>query len=228
MRETLARVGIIATRTRGMLPTEFQVPKRKVQVMQNRTPGAIGCYASQYNVMCETLRQGKHAFVMEDDLVFCEDFHKRMEYMTCFFETHTWDVLWLGGTFHVNPPYWHTQDLRRDAECTDDPRVMRTYGAFSTHAYIVNKNSLQRILILLDDWMERSMGIDWSFIQFQPSIYAYAFVPGCVIQYDNQSDIGRGMTRFSGFAKLGPYWFQPKMEDFDPEKFDWHEAHRRI
>jgi hypothetical protein len=43
-------------------------------------------------------------------------------------------------------------------------------------------------------------------------------------QYDNQSDIGNGVTYFSEFQKLGQYWFADKMEDFDALNFDWKEA----
>jgi hypothetical protein len=32
------------------------------------------------------------------------------------------------------------------------------------------------------------------------------------------------MTHFSGFKKLGPYWWQVRMRDFDPTAFNWHEA----
>ncbi len=71
------------------------------------------------------------------------------------------------------------------------------------------------------------MGIDWAFIQLQPQLYAYAFVPGSVIQYDNKSNIGSGMTIFSNFKKLGPYWFQDELRGFLPDKFNWHEASLR-
>jgi hypothetical protein len=114
--------------------------------------------------------------------------------------------------------------LGRDAETTDDPWMMRTFGAFCTYAYIVRDRSIERVLHLLDEWLDLSMGIDWAMIQIQPQLQTFAFVPGSVIQRDNKSDIGSGMTIFSGFSKLGPYWFAERMEDFDPTTFEWHEA----
>ena len=228
MEQELARVGISAVRMRGMLPEEtiksHHLDTTRLQVMQNRTPGAIGCHYAQVRIMQEALHQGKHAFVMEDDLIFCSDFKERMDYISRFLEGRKWDVIWLGGTFHVNPPWWHKDDLGRDAELTDDPRILRTFGAFSTHAYIVNSSSLEEILRRLEGLVPLSMGIDWAFIQMQPSLQTFAFVPGSIIQMDNQSDIGRGKTVFSGFRRLGPYWFADRMEDFDPMKFDWREA----
>jgi GR25 family glycosyltransferase involved in LPS biosynthesis len=227
MQQTLARVGVPAVRTRGMLPTEWPGDPKRVEVMRKRTPGAIGCHMSQVAIMEEALRQQKHAWVMEDDLIFCADFQERLRYMAEFLDVCEWDVLWLGATFHVNPPYWHKMGLARDAEQTDDIRMMRTYGAFCTYAYIVNKSSLARVLKMLDEQLDATIGIDYSFIQMQPRLRCFAFVPGSIIQYDNKSDIGKGMTIFSGFKKLGPYWFQQSMTEFNPHSFNWHEARRR-
>ena len=222
MERSLEEAGIKAHRVRGMLPDEYKGDPKKVEVMRNRTPGAIGCHMSQVSIMENALCLSKHAFVMEDDLVFCKDFQKRISMMEQFIATNDWDILWLGGTFHVNPPYWHKK--LGDARCTEDPHMMRTFGAFCTYAYIVNKHSLARVLSLLEQQLPTSIGIDYAMIQIQPQLHTFAFVPGCVIQYDHESDIGKGMTIFSNFKKLGPYWYQERLENFDPKTFNWHEA----
>lgn len=236
MEHELKRVGIDAVRTQGMRPSEYKGDPYKIQGMVKRnTIGAVGCHFSQTKVMEEALRQNKSAFVMEDDLVFCSDIQKRLDYIEGFLNTHEWDVFWLGGTYHINPPHWHplkhtselqqcTCKLGRDAELTDDPRIIRTYGCFSTFAYIVNIDSLPKVLHLLDCVVHESMGIDWLFIRLQPQLKTFAFAPGCVKQYDNKSDIGKGFTYFSGFKKLGAHWFADRMEDFDPLTYDWKEA----
>ena len=232
MQRELDRVGLPATRHRGMKPEEYVGDPKRVEKMRNRTPGAIGCYFSQVGIMAKALALGKHAFVMEDDLVFCDDFFNRVDLMRQFVVDHDWDVIWLGGTVHINPPYWH-KGLGRDAETTDHPNFLRAYGAFCTYAYLVNGESLDQVLQLLDETLDQTIGIDYSFIQFQPRILAYTFVPGCVTQYDNQSDIGKGVTRFSGFLKMNgtvensAYVFQKRLSDFDPTKFNWHEAGER-
>ena len=235
MEESLAQVGITtAVRTRGQLPTEYTGSPDRIRGMLNRPQkGAIGCYFSQLSIMHEAERRKQHAFVMEDDLSFCEDLPGRLEIITQFTDTHPWDVIWLGGTFHVNPPWWHKKTMGRDAEQTDNPRMMRTFGSFCTYAYIVNVASLTRVFKMLERVLPTSIGIDYSFIQISPNLQTYAFVPGCVVQYDHMSDIGTGMTIFSNFAKLNgtvensAYWFQKKMTDFDPTTFNWHEATRR-
>lgn len=236
MTKELERVGIQAERTRGLLPQEVNVHPSRVATMYRRTQGAIGCHFSQVSVMQKAFDLGKNALVMEDDLIFCSDIQERFKIMKEFTDTHEWDVIWLGGTFHVNPPYWHTfggsQDMRNncsanlgyDAKRTDHPRFMRTYGSFSTHAYIVNYHSIKKVLKLLDANLESSIGIDWLFIKLSPQLHTYAFVPGCCRQMDNQSDIGNGITYWSGFLNIGPYVWKDRMGEFDPNTFNWHEA----
>jgi GR25 family glycosyltransferase involved in LPS biosynthesis len=235
MENQLSQVGLTAYRVRGLLPSEIN--NSRVEVMRRRTPGAIGCHFSQVSIMQSALEQGKHAWVMEDDLVFCKDFHERVKIMDEFLSVNEWDIMWLGATFHV-PSYWHplglsrmkpdcSAHLGRDYEPTSNPRIMRTFGAFCTYAYIVNVKSIQKVLDLLDRHLHESIGIDWLMIKIQPQLKCFAFVPGSVKQMDNQSDIGTGVTNFSGFAKLNGsvensrYWFQEYMSDFKPESFAW-------
>lgn len=235
MQNQLSRIGLNAIRTRGLLPSEINDPR--TAVMMNRTPGAVGCHFSQVSVIKEALSQQKHAWVMEDDLYFCQDFNRRIEYIDKWMNENEWDVFWLGATFH-SPCFWHCSDgskMRpnasngsgKDYERTSDERIMRTYGAFCTYAYIVNVNSIEKILSMFDAHLHNSIGIDWLFIKIQPQLKCFAFVPGSVRQIDNKSDIGTGVTNFSGFAKLNGsienslYWFQERMEDFNPNTFQW-------
>lgn len=222
-------------RTAGLDPKYF--PEDKYSTMRNRTPGAIGCHMAQVSIMRKAKDLDKHAFVMEDDIVFCSDFKERIQHITKFLQGREWDVVWLGGTFH-SPAFWHpvgSSKMRPDCsanigfDCikTSDSRIMRTYGAFSTFAYIVNKNSIDNILSLFDRHIHTSIGIDWLFIKIQPQLKCYAFVPGCIKQIDNQSDIGNGITKFSGFSRLNGnednsrYWWQDNMNDFNPDTFEW-------
>lgn len=203
-----------------------EAQKEKVNVMFKRTPGAIGCHYSQVAVMEEALRQGKHAMVCEDDLVFCDDFPARLKLIYKFLNQHEWDIFWFGGTYHKEG-YWHISvegkhtnpdlqmcqcNLNRDWELTLNPHIVRTFAAFSTHCYLVNKDRIQNVLDRLDRNVHRSMGIDWIMILEQPDMNTFAFDPGCVIQHDNASNIGNGISVFSGFSRLGPHWFAPTMK----------------
>lgn len=240
MTSELNRVGLEAERFKAIDWKKHNWDNNYYGTMLRRTPGAIGCYLSQIGVIKAAFEKGKSAIVFEDDLIFCSDIKERLNYIEDFInaEAKDFDVFWLGGTFHVNPPYWHTgrnpllpgATIGKDAECTKDKRIMRTYGCFSTHAYIVNINSIPKVLSMLENQIPTSIGIDFSFIRMQPDLKTYSFVPGCVKQMDNMSDIGNGMTVYSGFSRLNgtvensAYWWQDRMEDFDPEKFNWNEC----
>lgn len=239
MNNQFKRLGFTANRHVGKKPNEYDLNDPKVQVMKNRTPGAIGCMYGQMGIMQEALSQGKSAVVFEDDLIFCEDFNDRIPIIETFIneEEPDFDIMWLGATFHT-PAFWHKKgksgmspncslQLGYDCQTTSNPRIIRTYGSFCTYAYIVNKSSIQKVLDLLNDFMPKTIGIDYSFIALGDKLKSFAFVPGSVKQMDNQSDIGDGMTIFSGFSRLNGteensrYWYQNKMEDFNPETFEW-------
>lgn len=221
MKRSLEKIDIKAVRTPGLLPSEYTGDKSRVQVMYKRTPGAVGCHFSQVRIMEEALRQQKHAWVMEDDLVFCSDFRARLTLMEAFLDARPWDIWWMGGTVHIHEVWWHKKDLGFDASRTDDPRVVRTYGAFCTYAYLVNRDSISKILGMLDQLLDRSIGIDWAMIQMQPKLQTFMMLPGAVKQIDNRSDIGKGDTIFSNFKKLGAHWWAENVNDFNPETYDW-------
>jgi len=231
MANQLSRIGMKAERTHGLLPHEVNEPSHKTYVMQKRTPGAIGCHYSQVSIIETALSLGKSALVMEDDLIFCEDFNERMQIVENFLNTREWDVFWLGGTYHI-PAEWHKlkdgkhvhPDLQM-CECqfnsdhleTDNKYIRRALGIWSTYGYIVNYKSIPKILELLDMNVYRSMGIDWLFILLQPNLKTFCFNPGMVKQYDNRSDIGidgsgkAAITHFSGFSHLGSHWYKDKL-----------------
>ncbi len=242
MEQDLKRLGIVAERTRGMLLGEYAGDPMRIKAMWDRPQkGAIGCHFSQVSVMNEALKRRKHALVMEDDLVFCSDFQERLDDIQSFMDYRAWDIFWLGATFHVNPPYWHNSHARGCHSLGYDAkrvygRFMRTYGCFCTYAYIVNLVSIAKILEMMKPLLSKSIGIDHMMIMLQPRLLTFSYVPGCVKQYDHLSDIGvdsngrPAPTVFSGFAKLNgtyensAYWWADKASDFDPDKFNWHEA----
>lgn len=236
MTSEFGKIGLLPTRHSGHDPEKYK-HRPDVQTMMRRTPGAVGCHFAQVEIMQTALDHDLHAFVMEDDIVFCEDFNERISLFHSFLSRTDWDVFWLGGTFH-SPAFWHPKgkskmapdcsaNIGRDCEPVED-RFMRTYGAFCTYAYFVNKNSIQKILNLFDNHLHESIGIDWLFIKIQPQLNCFAFVPGSVKQIDNQSDIGDGITRFSGFSRLNGtiensrYWYQERMEDFNYKEWTWY------
>lgn len=228
MIKELKRVGLEASRFDAYEPgpTIERVGANRVQRMLKEnggTEGAIGCMFSQISIMLNAARGQKNAMVLEDDTIFCSDFKERLHEFATFVPSD-FDILWLGATFHKEPT-WHKlghQDklpcnctLNRDWEETNHPNIVRTYGAWSTYAYIVNKKSIPKITLLLSEIMPQSIGIDYSMIALQPLLKTYAFVPGMVKQGDWQSNIGNGITKFSNFNRLGIHWWA---DTYDKDK----------
>lgn len=229
MSNELARVGIKAERTRGRMPNEFDRNDPRFQVQWKRTPGSIGCMMGQMEIMREAWILGKSAMIFEDDAIIASDFKERLIHFEDFLDGTDWSVGWLGGTIHINPSFWYTgrnPDLPgeqgwKDAEPTNDPNIIKCYAAFSTFAYVVRHEKIPEVIELLEEVMPISMGIDWSFIKLGRRLDTYMYLPGCVKQMDGQSNIGNGMSIFSGFARLGDYWFQDRAEMFDPKTIQW-------
>lgn len=230
MEAQLERIGLNAERFEAMNTDDYQWDMNKVGVMYNRTKGAVGCHYSQVAVMQKALSLNKHAFVLEDDCQFCEDWNERVAIMEDYLKDKVWHIIWWGGTYHANnPAWWHkpghseipqcTCTLGIDAERTDSKYIVRTYGAFSTFCYIVHKDFIAELIRWLDEHVHFSIGIDFLMILLQPFIKSYSFVPGAVRQIDNMSNIGNGMTIFSGFKMLGEHWYQEKMVDFNYDNF---------
>lgn len=229
----LARVGLGAVRYPATSTKGDEWNHPPYLKLYARTPGAIGCMTSQMGVMRAAYALGKGAMVLEDDVVFASDIHERLDYIQKFINEKDpdTDVFFLGGTVHLFPGYWHTNGhypdmrgfcnctLNRDAERTEDEKIIRVYGMFSTHAYIIPYTKIPKILSLLDSVTEQCYGIDHAFIMLEPQLKCYAFIPGSVKQIDNRSDIGNGDTIFSNFKILGPHWFQDRVQDFDYQNF---------
>ncbi len=245
--KTLQANDIIATRTRGLRWQEcvdmrgHGSGRRRVTIHippvlhnmynQSRGPGNIGCYFAHLACLTQALVASKNAFIMEDDLVICSDFAKRVNIITEFLNTNQWDIFWLSSMFHTNPPYWHHPQhphmsncmctMHKDVIPTNNPRIVQTYGAFTTTAYFVNLDSIKQIIELLNKHMAESYAIDHAFIRIQPQLRTYAFVPGCIKQYNDHSDISNNWAAQGDISKLGPYVYQNKMEEFEPSTFKW-------
>jgi len=226
-KEQFARHGIKAKRLDAYLPADWDGSEEKVARMRARTPGAIGCYMSQMRLIEAAIGHNYVIAVCEDDVCFCDDLLKRLEYIGKHL-TWDWDIFYLGATFHV-PGVWCNDPecsdwgaIGCDVKTTPDPRILRTFGIWGTYAYLVNPANAAKVHKTFDKNIYRADGIDHLCILLGPRLKTFCFVPGCAWQYDNQSNIGSGITHFSSFKpRLGPYAWQDRMEDFDPAKYDW-------
>ena len=219
----LDKAGIIGRRLEARTKEDYHGdPCRTVKMMP--TPNTIGNWLSHSRLWQIASTAGNCVGVLEDDALLCSDFRERMTYIHERWDK-PWDIMFLGSTYHVNPPVWHKDTLGRDFELTDVKHIHRVYGAFSNQGYVINASSARKVFDLVDSLMPESRGIDHALIMAQPQLECYAFTPGLVFQIDGQSDIGDGFTRFSHFLEsLGSHVWCDKLEDFDYDGYDWAEG----
>ena len=78
--------------------------------------------------------------------------------------------------------------------------------------------------VAIKDWKTTTVyGVKHPKHEWELQLNCYAYVPGSVMQIDNVSDIGQGMTVWSGQLRNGPYVFQARKENFDPLTFNFNQ-----
>lgn len=227
--EQFAKHNLPVKRFEAFTPDQWDGDPAKIDRMMKRTPGAVGCWMSQVEVIRKVAGTDRVVGVCEDDICFCDDLHKRLRHMGDHLP-EDWHVAYLGATFHVPGVWCHHPDcaewggIGRDVLPTADPHILQSPGIWGTYGYLVNGRHAHEVLDALDNIMPDSDGIDHAFIRIGTRLNTYCFVPGCCWQLDGESNIGTGITEFSGFKKLGPYVWTDRMEDFDPSTFDWEKG----
>ncbi len=220
----LSRAGLSARRFSAMTKEDYRGPAANAANMQSH-PDTIGNWLSFTYLFRSVQNTDRDLLLLEDDAILAPDIMDRFRYLEEVMPDD-WDILFLCGTFHCNPAVWHRKDIGRDVEVTPVKHLLRAYGVFSNHGMVVRGSSSQKVLSLMNGVMPQALGSDHALILIQPQLNAYVFVPGCVFQRDMTSDVvPGGFTAFSNFLNMGPYVYQDKMTDFDPDGFDWKEAH---
>lgn len=166
MEAELKRISLDSKRFEALRPSDWRGPEYKIERMKNRTPGAIGCFISQVSCIRKAYDLGKHALVTEDDVIFADDFWDRMKIADEFIKTRSWAIFWLGGTCHTDRTWARENGTVNDMLPTRHPNIVRTYGSFSTHGYVINRAFIPSILEILNRTMNETIGIDYSTIMW--------------------------------------------------------------
>jgi GR25 family glycosyltransferase involved in LPS biosynthesis len=223
IKNQLISAGITASRFKALTFEDYTGDKKNLGGMLN-TPKTVGNWLSHTEVWKKAEGTNRIAGVLEDDALLCDDFQDRLNYIQEHMD-RPWDIFYLGATYHVNPAVWHKDDIGRDFELTSIKHIHRVYGAFSNQGYLVNGASVTKLISMMEKVMSKSTGSDHAMIQLQPFLQCYSFTPGMVFQIDGQSDIGDGITRFSGFLEsLGRHCWANRLEDFDYDNYNWAEG----
>lgn len=222
VRNELARVGIAAERFNALTGADYDGPRIPKGAL---TQGQLGCLMSHLRLWENARGTDGILGVVEDDVMLCDDFQERMQYVEDHFDK-PWDMFFWGSTYHINPSKWHKQDLGRDFEQTDVKYIHRIYGTWNTYCYFLNCQSAKRLVELFRAKLYQAKAIDHLLILLEPQLNCYCFTPGAAFQKNGPSDVGCGMTLFDGFLSMGPYVFQRRLADFDYDSFNWAEGKR--
>lgn len=188
--------------------------------------GQIGCFLSHYKLL-KTHNSNKILGIFEDDVVLCEDFLERFKYIEDNFDLD-WDIFFLSSYYHLNEhkDRWNESG---DFELTDIKYIHRVYGAFTTHAYLVNPKSITKILNLIDENIHDTYAIDHVYCaKIESKLNCYSFTPGMTNQKISYSDVDNNKKDPSIFKNiLGDHYYVDNLKDFDYDKyFEKYITHR--
>lgn len=189
----------------------------KIIFPKTYTDGNAGCVLSHFNLL-ETYNSDKILGILEDDVVFCDDFKERFDYIEKEFDLE-WDMFFLSSFYHLNDDKQRWNE-NGDYEFTGIKYIHRTYGSFCTHAYLVNPKSIEKILKLCHEHLDKSYAIDHLYILIQPFLNVYAFTPGMANQRISYSNISNNIKDQNIFLKtLGQHYYINNLKDFDYDEY---------
>jgi FkbM family methyltransferase len=180
--------------------------------------GQMGCFLSHYKLL-KTHKSDKILGILEDDVELCDDFLDRFKYIEDNFNLE-WDMFFLSSYYHLNEhkDRWNPSG---DFELTDTKYIHRVYGAFTTHAYLVNPKSIDKILKLIDENIADTYAIDHVYCaKIESKLNCYSFTPGMANQRISYSDVDGGKKDPNEFKSIiGEHYYVNNLKDFDYDKY---------
>ncbi len=180
--------------------------------------GQIGCFLSHYKLL-KTHNSNKILGIFEDDVELCDDFLDRFKYIEDNFNLD-WDIFFLSSYYHLNDhkDRWNKSG---DFELTDTKYIHRVYGAFTTHSYLVNPKSINKILKLIDENINDTYAIDHVYCaKIESKLNCYSFTPGMANQRVSYSDVDGASKDPNVFKSIiGEHYYANNLKDFDYDKY---------
>jgi FkbM family methyltransferase len=180
--------------------------------------GQKGCFLSHYKLL-KTHNSDKILGIFEDDVVLCEDFLERFKYIEDNFDLE-WDIFFLSSYYHLNEHKDRWNDSG-DFELTNIKYIHRVYGAFTTHSYLVNPKSINKILTLIDENIHDTYAIDHVYCaKIESKLNCYSFTPGMANQKVSYSDVDNSKKDPNIFKSIiGEHYYVNNLKEFDYDKY---------
>lgn len=127
------------------VPFEYEIfvgtdghKKYEHENFHSRKRGALGCWDSHKRLLKKIIDLNlDYCLILEDDVVFCEDFEKKFNKVLSELPTD-WDMLYLGG-WNQNPPIKFSENLNLAEK------------VYTTHSYMITKKFVPKILHELEN-----------------------------------------------------------------------------
>lgn len=209
----LNKYDITAKRFSACLPND----NYKNWSIVGNVPGQRGCFLSHIKLISEYNNEDKILGIFEDDVVLCEDFNERLEYIEKNFNKD-WDIFYFTSFYHLNndPKKWKSVEF----EFTDVKYINRVYSSFCTHAYLVNPKSINKILDLCMKNLNNTYAIDHLYLLIQPELNCYSFTPGMATQLAGTNDINNHHKDQSVFKTIvGDHYYVNNLKEFNYDSF---------
>lgn len=117
----------------------FKLAGADTPIKKTNALGALACMMSHVEALKMFLKTDYgHAFIIEDDVMFCDDFANRIKYIVSLIKNDDFyfDILPLGGHFPCDTP----GDIGRHAESTRWTRMYRVNRLSGSYGYVLNRD----------------------------------------------------------------------------------------
>jgi GR25 family glycosyltransferase involved in LPS biosynthesis len=158
------------------------------------TPGEVGLILTNIQILQEAVANNyEKILIMEDDVVFVDDFNKKFEEKIGFLPNN-WGTIHLGGNHHFHMGKFKCISKEIDFELDRnnykqlDYEICKTCWSQTTHAVGIHKSMYQ---LLLANFLSFTNQLDIVYCALQRSqqFETYAFIPSLVLQRASFSDI---------------------------------------
>lgn len=211
----LSKKNIKATRFSALTGNDTY---QELEIPATYTPGNRGCLLSHYKLWNEfDQSKGSILGIFEDDMYLCDDYHERFKYIEDNFNKD-WDIFYLSSFYHLNDDSNRWKDI--EFEFTNIKYIHRVYSSFCTHSYLVNPNSINKLIRLAKEYLKDSYAIDHLLILIQNYLNCYAFTPGMSMQKNDWSDIANEVRDQESFIyKAGKHIYASNLNNFNYDEF---------
>jgi GR25 family glycosyltransferase involved in LPS biosynthesis len=161
------------------------VPECSAKRLEGNAAGILACATSHINVIREAKERNYPAIcIFEDDVVFCDDFQKRLEYIESL--DMDFDIFALGGHFDKEMSTAYT-------EPTNWRNVVKVKQMGGTYALIITNKVYD---FILRNWNYNFGADEFLSNHVYCRFNTYAFVPFLCGTYPNYSDVAGGMSNY--------------------------------